>query len=237
MYVIKQRVRYSEADHTKHLTLTGIVNYFQDCSTFQSEDIGLGIEFLESHKRGWVLSSWQIIVKRYPKIGENIEVGTWPTSFHGLYGTRNFVMKDESGETLAYANSIWVFMDMEKGRPTKPTEEEIRAYVPEPELAMDYAPRKIALPKEWKELSSFSVRKSQIDTNGHVNNSRYIEMALEILPKELYRGQIRVEYKKSAVYGDIIWPMIHEEETKTIVKLCDEEGHLFAAVEFTGEIV
>ena len=95
MYVIKQRVRYSEADHTKHLTLTGIVNYFQDCSTFQSEDIGLGIEFLESHKRGWVLSSWQIIVKRYPKIGENIEVGTWPTSFHGLYGTRNFVMKDE----------------------------------------------------------------------------------------------------------------------------------------------
>ena len=50
MYTMKQRVRYSETDHTKHLTLTGIVNYFQDCSTFQSEDIGVGIEFLEAHK-------------------------------------------------------------------------------------------------------------------------------------------------------------------------------------------
>ncbi len=235
MYAIKQRVRYSEADHTKHLTLTGIVNYFQDCSIFQSEDIGLGIEFLESHKRGWVLSSWQIIVNRYPKIGETIEVGTWPTSFHKFYGTRNFVMKDENGGTLAYANSIWVFMDMEKGRPTKPTEEEIRAYKLEPELSMEYASRKIELPERWEELPAFPVRKAQIDTNGHVNNSRYIEMALELLTKELYLGQIRVEYKKSAVYGDIIYPMIHEEEKKTIVKLCDEGGRLFAAVEFTGE--
>lgn len=76
MYSIKQRVRYSEADHTKHLTLTGIINYFQDCSTFQSEDIGVGIDYLERHKKGWILSSWQIIVKRYPKIGEELEVGT-----------------------------------------------------------------------------------------------------------------------------------------------------------------
>lgn len=235
MYSIKQRVRYSEADHTKHLTLTGIVNYFQDCSTFQSEDIGLGIEFLESHRRGWVLSSWQIIVHRYPKIGETIEVGTWPTGFDKLYGTRNFVMKDENGEILACANSIWVFMDMEKGRPTKPTEEEIRAYELEPEFPMKYAPRKIDLPEGWEEIPAFPVRKAQIDTNGHVNNSRYIEMALELLPKEWSLGQVRVEYKKSAVYGDRIYPMLHEEENTMIVKLCDEDGRLFAAVEFTGE--
>lgn len=235
MYAIKQRVRYSEVDHTKHLTLTGIVNYFQDCSTFQSEDIGLGIEFLESHKRGWVLSSWQIIVNRYPKIGDTIEVETWATGFDKLYGTRNFVMKDENGELLACANSIWVFMDMEKGRPTKPTEEEIQAYELEPKFPMEYAPRKIDLPEGWEELPAFPVRKAQIDTNGHVNNSRYIEMALELLPKELDLGQIRVEYKKSAVYGDRIYPMIHEEEKKTIVKLCDEGGQLFAVVEFTGE--
>lgn len=235
MYTIKQRVRYSETDHTKHLTLTGIVNYFQDCSTFQSEDIGVGIEFLEAHKRGWVLSSWQIVVKRYPKIGEDVEISTWPTEFHGLYGTRNFVLKDEKGEMLAYANSIWVFMDMEKGRPTKPTEEEIAAYQIEPKLEMDYAPRKLTLPEGWEQRPSFPVRKAQIDTNGHVNNSRYIEMALEILPKELFLGQVRVEYKKSAVYGDIMYPMLHEDEKSTIVKLCDKDGQLFAAVEFTGE--
>ncbi len=60
-------------------------------------------------------------------------------------------------------------------------------------------------------------------------------MALELLPKEMFLGQIRVEYKKSAVYGDIMYPMIHEDEKGTIVKLCDKDGQLFAAVEFTGE--
>ena len=41
MYTFESRVRFSEADHTELLTLPGLVNYFQDCSTFQSEDIGI----------------------------------------------------------------------------------------------------------------------------------------------------------------------------------------------------
>ena len=42
-YTIDGRIRFSEVDHTRRITLPGIVNYFQDCSTFQSEDRGLGI--------------------------------------------------------------------------------------------------------------------------------------------------------------------------------------------------
>lgn len=235
MYSIKERVRYSEVDQTKHLTLTGIINYFQDCSTFQSEDIGLGMEVLEAQKRGWLLSSWQVVVERYPRFCEEIEVCTWPTGFNGLYGTRNFVMKDANGERIAYANSIWVFMDMEKGRPAKPEEKDISGYVTEPELEMDYAPRKIALPKECESPERFSVKKSQIDTNHHVNNSQYIQMALEVLPQEMTVRQVRVEYKKSAVYGDIIFPKLSIDKTNTIVELCDADGKLYAAVEFIGE--
>lgn len=235
MYTIKERVRYSETDQDKCLTLPGIVNYFQDCSTFQSEALGVGLEFWEAHQKGWILSSWQIIIERYPKLGEEIEVCTWPTGFKGLYGTRNFVMKDVNGETLAYANSIWVFMDLKAGRPIKPTEVDIRAYESEPELEMDYAPRKIVLPNEWETKESFKVLKSQIDTNHHVNNSQYIQMALEVLSEETRIKQVRVEYKKSAVYGDIIYPKLSREETKTIVKLCNADDKLYAAVEFIGE--
>ena len=39
-YTIEGRLRYSEIDHLGTVTLPGIINYFQDCSTFQSEDIG-----------------------------------------------------------------------------------------------------------------------------------------------------------------------------------------------------
>ena len=47
--------------------------------------------------------------------------------------------------------------------------------------------------------------------------------------------QIRVEYKKSALYGDKIFPKMHSEERKVTVKLCDAEDKTFAVVELTGE--
>ena len=125
MYAFDSRVRFSEADHHETITLPGIINYFQDCSIFHSEDIGLGIDYLKEKKRAWVLTSWQIIVDRYPRIGEKIKVGTWATEFNGLYGHRNFCMWDEKGERAACANSIWAFMDLERGRPAKPLPEDI----------------------------------------------------------------------------------------------------------------
>ncbi len=51
-YTIDGRIRFSEVDHTRRITLPGIVNYFQDCSTFQSEDLGLGIEHCSEKKAG-----------------------------------------------------------------------------------------------------------------------------------------------------------------------------------------
>ena len=42
----------------------------------------------------------------------------------------------------------------------------------------------------------------------------------------------RVEYKKSAVMGDIIYPKMAVEEQRKIVELCDAEGNPYAVVEF-----
>ena len=43
MYSFEGRVRYSECDDAGRLSLVSLINYFQDCSTFQSESLGLGI--------------------------------------------------------------------------------------------------------------------------------------------------------------------------------------------------
>lgn len=45
MYTFNSRVRYSEVDSNARLTLDGIINYMQDCTNFQSEDLGVGLEF------------------------------------------------------------------------------------------------------------------------------------------------------------------------------------------------
>ena len=48
MYSFKSRVRYSELNHQTHtLDPYGIINYFQDCSTFQSEELNIGLEALQ----------------------------------------------------------------------------------------------------------------------------------------------------------------------------------------------
>ena len=43
MYQYQTRIRYSELDESGHLKPEALLDYFQDCSTFQSEDLGIGI--------------------------------------------------------------------------------------------------------------------------------------------------------------------------------------------------
>ena len=233
MYEIESRIRYSEVTKENILSPEGIVNYFQDCTTFHSEDANVGVEYLKKHQKAWILLAWQIIMERYPRLGEKIKVGTWATGFQGLYGSRNFIMQTKEGERLAYANSTWVFMDLEKGRPAKPTSEEIKPYEIEEPIQMEYAPRKIELPEGlWEEGETFTVQKHQIDSNGHVNNSQYILLAIDQAGiKESEIRQIRVEYKKSAEEKDKIQTKIKKGEQTVIVRLCGEKNETYAVVE------
>ena len=232
MYEFNSRVRYSEIDHHGTLTLPALINYFQDCSTFQSEDVGLGTEVLKAEKRACILSYWQVIAERYPALGERITIGTFPTEFKGLFGNRNFYIKDERGHMIAKAYSVWVFLDTETGRPVRPEEKDIKPYGMGEALDMPYEGRKISLPEETEVLEAFPVRRYHIDTNEHVNNCQYVQMALEFLPADRQFRQIRVEYKKSAVLGDVIYPKRSREEERTIIELCAENGRPYAVVEF-----
>ena len=47
MYTFDSRVRYSETDPDGFLKIESLLDYLQDCSTFQSEDLGIGISFLK----------------------------------------------------------------------------------------------------------------------------------------------------------------------------------------------
>lgn len=230
-YEFDGRVRYSEIDHRGTMTLPALINYFQDASTFQSEAIGLGMDRLKHDRKAWVLSYWQVIVERYPQMCEKITTGTFATEFKGLYGNRNFYMKDGSGELIARANSIWAFMDLEKGRPVRPTAEHIDPYGTCEPLDMPYEERKIALPEQSEAGEPFPVRKYHIDTNEHVNNCQYVQMALEMVPGDIQVRQLRVDYKKSAVLGDMIYPRMTAEQERTVVELCDADGKPYAIVE------
>ena len=234
MYSFESRIRYSEVDKDGKITLNAVLAYFQDASFFHSEDLGVGIKFLVEQDLAWVLSSWQIEVKRYPFYGEHVKINTWPYDFKGFLGYRNFTMETSEGEIVAAANSIWTLLDMKKGRPARITPEMSEAYQLSPKFPMECGSRKIELPDEMQPREPFPVHKYHIDTNQHVNNGRYVGMAQEYLPEKKEVGKMRAEYRKAAVYGDNIYPYVTEIEEKTIVNLADREGNPYAIIELEG---
>lgn len=237
MYSFESRIRYSEVDQNQELSVTGIINYLQDCSTFQSEDLNLGITYLQEHHRAWWLSSWQIVIERYPRLGEEIVVSTWPYDFKGIYGYRNFTICDKKGNYLVKANSIWFFFDTEAGRPVRAQESDIRDYGSgeEKRLEMDYAPRRILIPENAVKMPVITVLPHHIDTNRHVNNAQYVAIAREALPEDIRIRELRVEYKKAAVQGDEMIPCISREGSDYTVALCDREGTAYAVVWMKAE--
>ena len=235
MYTFDARIRYSEADCENKLTLGSLLDYFQDCSTFHSEDIGLGVRYLQERHQVWLLSSWQIDVARYPEIGERVEIGTLPYDFRGFIGYRNFWMKDSQGERVAAANSIWTLFDLEKGRPVMPDRNMNEPYQISPRIDMEYLPRKIAIPEGGEEKAAFAITRHYLDTNHHVNNGQYVHIALEYPREGFVIRRLRAEYKKQAYLNDVFCPVVYERDESYVVSLNDENKEPYAVVEFTGE--
>ena len=234
MYTFDGRIRYSETDSDGKLTLASLINYFQDCSTFHSEDVGLGIRYLTESGLVWVLSSWQIVVERYPALGEHVTVGTQPYDMKGFLGYRNFWMQDEEGRYLARANSLWSLLHTETGKPANIPEGMAQGYGIGPKIEMEYAPRKLAVPGDGIRQDAITVRKYHLDTNHHVNNQQFVNMAAAYLPEDFRVRQLRAEYKRQAFLDDVLVPCVAREGERIVVSLTDPAGAVYVVAEFQG---
>lgn len=234
MYCFESRIRYSEVDSNGILTVGNMINYLQDCSTFQSEDLGIGIRFLKERKEAWILNSWQIDLLELPYLGDSVVIGTWAYDFKGIYGYRNFLIKGKDGKELVKANSVWVYLNLETGKPIKVTEENRKGYEILEPLEMEYLPRKVVVPSGGSVQEPIVVQRHHIDTNQHVNNGQYIQLALDYLPEQIRWKQLRAEYRKAAVLGDVMIPRILPNDRNYFVVMEDKEGNPYVNMEFIG---
>ena len=70
MYSFTSRVRYSEIGQDGRLTIPALVDYLQDCTTFGSEELGLGPAHTAKTGLAWLLSAWEIEISELPRFGE-----------------------------------------------------------------------------------------------------------------------------------------------------------------------
>lgn len=235
IYEHKTRIRYSEVDLNGLLTTTALVDLFQNSSTFQSEDLGYGWEPLAKIHKAWVLSSWQIEINSRPKLGDYVTIKTWSTGVRMSLGYRNFAMYDCNDNLIACANSLWVYIDTETGKPSKVPQEAIDAYGSNEPLEMKPYSRKIEMPDNMVDGNSFNVPFFYLDTNNHMNNSKYITAAMEYLPKDFKVATVRTEYKKQALFNDLILPKVGLNDSSVTVAMYDTDGNPYAYVQFLSE--
>ena len=57
MFRFDSVVRYSEIDADRYMTLPAVLDILQDCCTFHSEYLEMGIDYLKEHERAWVSST------------------------------------------------------------------------------------------------------------------------------------------------------------------------------------
>ena len=234
MYSFDSRVRYSECDHTGRLSLFAAINYLQDCSTFQSGELGMGIDGLASRGLAWVLANWRIEVDRLPAFGEDVTVSTWCYEMSRAHALRNFRISAR-GEDLVRADSQWFVYDTGSGHATRVPEEQ-RAYLStEPPLEMAPLDRRMRPEGDPAPAPTVRVTRRQLDTNRHVNNARYVALALDSLeavgaPAPVPPMTLQVQYRSMAFLGDAIRPVVYTSEGGWDVDLAGKSGDTLALV-------
>lgn len=237
-------IHFYEVDYKERALFTSLMNFFGDISSKQSEDRNMGIDYLKKVNMAWVLYKWNVKVHRYPTYRERVIARTIPYSFRKFYAYRKFYILDTEGNVLVEADSLWFLIDVETRRPTRVQEEMYTGYcLTEDDNEVIDIP-KITVPNKSDFCKTFDVRYSDIDTNGHVNNSKYISWILEAVPlnivTEYMLTNLIITYEKETTYGEVINSCVevNEIDGKAICrhKIIDKEGNELTIAETTWKM-
>lgn len=205
-------VKYSQCDQNGLLTTTALINYCQDVATYQSDSDGVGVYYLKPLGKGWFTISWQIDVIRMPKYLDRITVGTVVHKNHGSLANRCCYIKDETGEFMVKVDSVWVFADFETGKMCRVLPEVLAAYTLGERLPMEDCGRRITIETDMEEQPAFTVGSDVLDSNGHMNNGRYVAIAEQrYLPADFPLKRLRAEYRVQLHAGDRVLPKVGKE--------------------------
>ena len=204
-YTKEFQVHYYEINQYQEATSITILKYLEEAAICHSESVGLGIGKLKAEGIGWVLNRWFVNIDEYPVWNEKVIIETWPSKFERFYATREFSISNSRGKAIGRARALWVFLNIEKKRPMRIPAEFGEAYSVDSLSTVEGSFREIESVSDLEFKKEFQVRRSDIDTNDHVNNTKYVEWILEAIPQDVYENftlsTLEVLYKKEIGYG------------------------------------
>lgn len=234
-YTKEYEVRYYEVDSKKRLLKSSLMNYFTDIATIHSIERGVGLEYLEREKLGWVINKYDIELFQEGHYMDKVKVTTEAYGFRKYFAYRTFKAEGEKGNEIARGNALFMLIDLDKRKMTRIGEEIINAYgIPKDEVNKQISFERLKGIEKVNHEMSFQIRYTDIDTNGHVNNVKYLDWLIEVIPPEIINQKslrrIKIDYIKECLYGDTIISRIEiieeaaSKELKVIHSITNEEG-------------
>ena len=161
------------------------------------------------HGVAWILAEWRVELIKPPTFNDEIRVETWISDgAAAAYSNREFLVLDKDGAALVKASAKLTLFDLCENRIIRTDRSVLEKYLPEG--------------KSFSGETTFSLRRSDIDYNGHVHNTNYLCFAQEVLPESAAQStaiaSFRISYKRPLRFGDCV--VIKSAEEGGVVNIC-----------------
>ena len=221
--------------HQSHITVpeegldtSKLFWFLQEAAAEHSTLLGYGEADMRALGVMWVVVRYFVQAERWPKGGETLCIHTWPGTVRHGFCPRFYVIRDAAGEKILTGSCLWAVVDRESRQMVIPHERgvDIEPLVTGEEARLPVTIRRPVTDRE----TSFTVPASYLDTNGHMNNTRYFDLAEQcagVSARQRGLREVSVEYLNEALCGEsmaVRWGMDGDRCT-VIGEAAD--GHVF----------
>lgn len=214
----------------------GILECLENIAAYHSDYVKNGANETKETNIAWVLLDWKLEVIKRPKYGQKMHINTWARWLNKFFTYRDYEVFDEEGNLCAIATSKWTLMDIKERKMVRLTEELMNKYSPEEKFVFSKPELdKLKIPDKFSANKKYEVIRKDMDTNNHMHNLYYLDLAYEALPEEIYEqrpfNNVRIMYKKEITLGDIVdCNYTLGEDGKHIVVINSQEGKVLHAI-------
>lgn len=202
------RIRANEVDSKGKANILPMYRAFQEAAIDHARILGLDIKDLLPKGYTWVLSRLYMEVLSVPLWRDNIWVHTWPAGAHDMHAIRDFEIIDKNGQIIARGVSSAMMIDIKKRRGVS-VMEHVEGITIGAHRSVDHTFEKLpafAAERTVDYSIELTVRRSDLDINGHVNAAQYISWALEGIPQNFYLNNdlktFEISYRAETFYGE-----------------------------------
>ena len=206
-YQMKMKIPFDMADMNGHIKLPDVILLSLQVSGMQSIELGVSDKtILEDYNLVWIITDYDIEVVRLPRFAEEITIETEALSYNRLFCYRRFTIYDEEGRELIHMMATFVLMDRDSRKVHAVEPEIVAPYQSEFDKKLIRGPKYANL--EEPISKDYHVRFYDLDMNGHVNNSKYLDWIFEVMGADFLTQyipkKINLKYVKEVRPGGVI---------------------------------